>query len=73
VNDRRKDAILFFFGIAGIVFVVAIMPLLKYDFHFEYLIAFCAILGIPLAQFGDRKQNGHRTKKVKEEDGVDEN
>lgn len=53
--EHRKDVILFFFGIAGIAFVVGVMPLLHYDFHVEYILAFLAVLGIPLARWGDRK------------------
>lgn len=53
--ERKKDLILFFTGIAAFVFVIGVMPILNYDFHFEYLIAALAVLGIPLARYGDKK------------------
>lgn len=53
--EHKKDVILFSIGIGAFVFVIGVMPLLHYEFHFEYLIAALAVLGIPLARHGDRK------------------
>lgn len=53
--NRRKEWILLIFGLAGIAFVVGIMPALNYEFHIEYLMIFAALIGIPLAKWGDRR------------------
>lgn len=53
--DKRKEWILLIFGLVGIAFVIGVMPALHYEFHIEYLMAFLACIGIPLARWGDRK------------------
>lgn len=50
-----KEKLLIGVGIGIIAWVMIVQPLLKQDFHYEWLILAAACFGVSVAQWGDKR------------------